>query len=69
MNNRQLLEEWSRPIYVMQIPADLHPYTNVGRDSDAMEHMLILERQMRIFAAFGRACAADSRGTGVISGC
>ena len=36
MDNRQLLGEWS--IYDMQIPADLRPYTNVGRDSDAMEH-------------------------------
>ena len=35
IDNRQLLEEWS--IYVMQIPADLRPCTNVGRDSDAME--------------------------------
>src|SRR6218665_2528232 len=70
MDNRQLLEEWS--IYVMQMPADLRPYTNVGRDFDAMENfdiMPILERQMRIFAAFGMACAADSGGTGVISGC
>src|SRR6218665_9700 len=35
--NRPFLEEWS--IYVMQIPADLRPYTNEGRDSDAVEHL------------------------------
>src|SRR6218665_408758 len=37
MDNRQLLEEWA--IYVMQILAELRPYTNEGRDSDAMEHL------------------------------
>jgi len=25
-------------IYVIEIPADLRPYTNEGRDSDAVEH-------------------------------